>query len=227
MLLSILFKLRPHVLRDGEDGGAGAGGGTGTGNPEKDNANGGADKRTFTQTELDALFAERARQAKQSGIAELLKELGVENPDQVKAALKAAEDAKKAQMTELEKAQAEAAEARKKAEEAEAARQGIEAKAAEKLLRAAIIAEASKAGFNDPNDAWLYIDRSAIKAKDDDSYEGLDKAIEAVVKAKPYLVKQQQQGSNQGTPRRERGKPNPDKSQGGQGEQPQPATINF
>lgn len=207
MLLSILPGLRSHILHDADDGGAGGG----AQDPEKTNADGGGassavgtqaeEKRTFTQSELNAMFADRAKQAKQSGVAELLKELGVENADAIKKVLKDAEKAKKDQMTELEKAQAEAADYKAKIEAAEAARLDTEAKAAEKLLRAAVIAEATKQGFHNPADAWLYIDKTSIKPKDDD-YEGIDKAIEAVVKSRPYLAKAQQQTPSRGTPTR-------------------------
>lgn len=207
MLLN-LFWFRPSFLFDGDSGGAG-GGSTDT-NPDKDKggdgAGGGEATRTFKQSELDALFAERAKQGKQSGVAELLKELGVENVDALKTAQKAAKEAADAQLTELQKAQKEAADNKALAEASEKEKADITAKAQEKLLRAAILAEAAKQGFNDPNDAWLYVDRTAIKAKDDDTFEGIDKALEAVVSAKPYLVEKQQQSSQRGTPKREKGK---------------------
>jgi hypothetical protein len=169
--------------------------------PADSNGDGtGEEKRTFTQAELNALFGERGRQAKQAAISELLKDLGVESPEAIKAALKAATEAKAAQMTELEKARAQAAEALKKAEEAEQARTATEAKALERLMRAEVIAVASQLGFNDSADAWLYIDRAAIKVKEDDSFEGIDKALEAVVKSKPYLIKTSQPSG--GTPTR-------------------------
>lgn len=161
----------------------------------------GEEKRTFTQAELNALFGERGRQAKQAAISELMKELGVEKPEDIKAALKKAKDAEVAQMTELEKAQAEKADALKKAEEAEQARTTTEAKALERLMRAEVISAASRLNFNDPADAWLYIDRTAIKVTDDDDFEGIDKALEVVVKAKPYLVKSDKQPGG-GTPTR-------------------------
>jgi hypothetical protein len=202
-MLINLFRLRPILLW--EDDGGGAGGGSGDpakpGNPNGDGA-GGDEKRSFTQKELDALFADRAKQAKQATLADVLTELGVENLDAVKATLKAAEEAKAAQMTELEKAQKEAADLKAAKEQAEKEKADILAQAQEKLLKAAILAGAAQKGFNDPNDAWLYVDRAAIKAKDDDAFEGIEAALDAVVKAKPYLVKGQQADRKPGgTPR--------------------------
>lgn len=160
----------------------------------------GEEKRTYTQNEFNAIIGERATRAARTAIEKLLKDLGVDSPEAAKEAIKTASDLRAAQMTELEKAQAEAAQARKEKEEAEQARQSTEAKALERLMRSAVVVAAARAGFNDPDDAWLLIDRTAIKAKDDDTFEGIDKALEAVVKAKPYLVKAAQPSG--GTPRR-------------------------
>ena len=220
------FLIPTLALWAGEDSGASSD--PDNTNPEKDKGGdgaGGEEKRTFTQSELNALFAERAKQAKQSGIAELLKELGAENAEAAKTALAEAEKARKAQMSELEKAQAEVADYKAKHEAAEKEKADITARAAEKLLRAAVLAEATRQGFNDPNDAWLYVDRTAIKAKDDDIFEGIDKAIEAVVKAKPYLAKgQTQKGDGKGTPDRQQ---KPGQQQKNQDQDEQRPVVNF
>jgi hypothetical protein len=169
-------------------------------NPVTDNGDGSeGEKKTYTQKELDGLFGERARQAKQTAINDLLKDLGVESPDAIKAALKAAAEAKAAQMTELEKAQAAATEAQKRAEDAEQARATAEAKAQERLLRADVLIEASKQGFNDPADAWLHLDKSLVEGKEDGSFKGIEKAVKAVLETKPYLGKKADKAI--GTPR--------------------------
>jgi phage-related minor tail protein len=104
-----------------------------------------------------------------------------------------------AEMTELEKAQAEAAEAQKRAEDAEQARATAEAKAQERLLRADVLIEASKQGFNDPADAWLHLDKSLVEGKEDGSFKGIEKAVKAVLETKPYLGKKADKAI--GTPR--------------------------
>lgn len=201
----------PQFHFDGDNDRGGGSGGTGStgSNTGGDNSSGGEQTRTFKQSELDAMFAERAKQAGQSAVTNLLKEIGVEKIEDIKSVLQAAKDAETAQLSELQKAQKEAADLKAAKEKADAEKAESLTKAAERLLKAAVLAEASKHGFNDPSDAWLYLDRAAIKAKDDDTYDGLDKAVEAVAKAKPYLVKQQQQGQAKGTPSR-------DKKTGGQ-----------
>lgn len=172
----------------------GGGGAPGTGDPpDKKGKPDDDDKRSFTQKELDALFAERGKQGASAREKELLEALGVKTVEEAQAALKKARDAEDAQKTELQKAQDTAAAASAAREKAEQEKKDALAKAQEKLLRAAIVAEATRAGFADPNDAWLYVDRAKIKAKDgadgaDDEWDGVKEAVDAVAKAKPYLI---------------------------------------
>ena len=167
-----------------------AGGGEGNNQPEK---------RSFTQAELDALFAVRTKSAKQTAVKDLLAELGVESPDAIKTALAEAEQARKAQMTELEQAQAEAQAAKEAEVKAKAERDEAIAQANETLMKAAVMAAARD--FNDPADAWLYIDRSKIEMADDGEIKGVEEALKIVVEAKPYLVKAGEQAPPLGTPK--------------------------
>lgn len=206
MFLSKLFWfLMPLTLWAGDPstGSGGAeGGGDNPPNPEDVNGDGSdkGESKSYTQAELDKMFGRRADQASKTAIAALLKELGVEKPDDIKAALQKAKDAELAQLSELEKAQKKAADLEAKAKAAEEASAAAETRAQEKLLKAAVLGEAARQNFNDPADAWLYVERAAITAQDDDSFKGLDKAVEAVLKAKPYLAKAEER-LRIGTPR--------------------------
>jgi hypothetical protein len=186
----VLLKKRFHILFDGDSGGAGSSAGD---PPSPVETNGdGADKgevKSYTQAELDRMFGERTRQARKAGIAELLKELGVEKAEDIKAALQKAKEAEEAQLSELEKANKRAADLEAKAKQADEARTIAETRAQEKLLKAAVMAEATRQGFNDAADAWQFVDRTKIEAGEDDSFKGLDKAVKAVLEAKPYLAK--------------------------------------
>jgi len=76
--------------------------GTQSENAGQNTANsGGADGKTYTQAELDRMFAERARQAESS----LLKKLGFEKVDDVSAALGRLKSMEDGQKSELQKAQ--------------------------------------------------------------------------------------------------------------------------
>lgn len=211
----MLLKKRFHILFDGDSGGAGSSAGD---PPSPVETNGdGADKgdaKSYTQAELDRMFGERTRQARKAGIAELLKELGVEKAEDIKAALQKAKEAEEAQLSELEKANKRAADLEAKAKQADEARTIAEVRAQEKLLKAAVMAEATRQGFNDAADAWQFVDRTKIEAGEDDSFKGLDKAVKAVLEAKPYLAKAEER-PRIGTPRTPTngGKPTPAKTE--------------
>lgn len=81
--------------------------------------NGGNTGATFTQADVDRIVGERAKRAQQAAIADLLKELGLDSADTLKAKVKAAADQEAAQLTELEKAQKRIADLEQKAQAAE------------------------------------------------------------------------------------------------------------
>lgn len=66
--------------------------------------------KTFTQEEVNAIIQKRVGGAKETAQADLMKELGITDPAQAKALIKAAKDAEEANATELDKAKREAAE---------------------------------------------------------------------------------------------------------------------
>lgn len=182
---------------------------TTTEKPENDNANGGGDGQegqsapaTFTQEQLDAILKDRLARATTKTTADLLSELGIEDVATAKQTLVDAKTAHEAQMSELEKAQAQIVEVQAQAAQAQIEAETIKAQAAEALLKAAIISQAGS--FNDPNDAWSFVDRAKIEAQDDGSYKGIDEALKSLVEAKPYLVKAEG-SSGPGTPTRPKG----------------------
>jgi len=109
------------------------------------------------------------------------------NPESKKAVeelakLKEAEEKRKqAEMTDLQKAQAD-----KKAADERAVKltQDLETE----RIKNAVLAEASKANFADPQDAYAMIDRTELEIDKDGKVSGVVEAIKALVKAKPYLV---------------------------------------
>jgi len=95
------------------------------------------------------------------------------------AKLKTIEDA---QLSETEKLRRELEESRRAAQDA-----------ARVMLDAKLLVAASKLGFADPHDALALVDRSEIGADG----EGIDDALSAVLKAKPYLRAQAQSAPKQ------------------------------
>lgn len=155
------------------------------------------DKKTFTQAELDALFGDRAKRAADKATADLLTALGVKDADELKTKLTKAAELEAAQLTALQKAEKLAADEKARADKLETEAKTATDKANETLKRAAVIAQA--ANFHDANEAWLHVDKTKLTVTADGAVEGAKEAVEAVVKAKPHLVKVE--GDRRGTPR--------------------------
>ena len=189
---------------------------------------------TFTQDQLDAILKERLARAMSTftskAKADVLAELGVEDLATAKQTLAEAETAKKAQMTELEKAQSEIAEAQDQAAQATTEAEVIKAEAAQALLKAAIITQAGS--FQDPMDAWSFIDRTKIEVNEDGTYKGIDEALKTLIEAKPYLIKTDSNTTRPGTPARTKPKSIVEKlleknQQQQGGEQPRRSTVKM
>ena len=149
----------------GTGGGAGGTGGAGDGGK-------GGEAKTFRQEDVDRIVADRLkRQKEQFGDVEELR--------------RKAADWDKAQaesQSELEKANARAA-------KAEEDRLRFETTANERLIRGEVKGEAGAMGFVDPEAAYLLLDRSEVAIGDAGEVTGVKEALEALAKAKPYLVK--------------------------------------
>jgi hypothetical protein len=163
--------------------------------------------RSFKQSELDHLFAERARQAQGKAVTDLLKDLGLEKTDDLKAIIAQARERENAQKTEAQKLADEIAALKKSVESANVEKQTALATANERLMKAAIISEAMKQ-FDDTelNSVWMALKGDAtlagkIKAKDDgESFEGIADVLKEIAKAHPRWLKSTNQGAI-GTPR--------------------------
>lgn len=59
----------------------------------------------------------------------------------------------------------------------------------EQTLRSAVVGAAARAGFNDPDDAWRMIDHEELEIDEAGQVQGIDDALQALRKAKPYLVR--------------------------------------
>jgi len=101
------------------------------------------------------------------------------------AALEKAEqeraDAELSEKERLEKQLAEAQEARAKAE----------AVVNDVLLKTAVTLAAAKAGFIDAGVAYQLADLAGVEIGEDGEVAGVDKALKALAKGKPYLLKQE------------------------------------
>lgn len=182
--------------------------------PENENANGGGsgdgqkptNQNTFTQEQLDAILKDRLERATKKTRDEILGELGIEDLETAKQTMTEAQKAREAQMSELEKANARIEKLEAQAQAAQHEAEATRAAANEALLRAAVISKAGQ--FNDPEDAWKFVDTSEIEQLEDNTFKGVEEALSKLAESKPYLVKADQSNSQQqatnGTPARKR-----------------------
>ena len=93
-----------------------------------------------------------------------------------------AEARKRAEMTELERIKADLEAERKARQEADQRRQ-------QQAIRTQVVTAAARMNFADPEDALRMLDQSALEVDDAGNIDGLDAALTALAKAKPYLIK--------------------------------------
>jgi len=158
---------------------------TGTAPVTNGEPQGGAEK-AIPQSEVNALMARTRQEARER----LLKELGFEKPEDLKARLDAARNIEDATKTEQQKTAERLAALEK--EKAGLAEQNarLQREHTETLIRAAVVSKAAALGFHDPQDAYRLIDASKLKLTDAGEVEGANEALEAMSKAKPWLVQQ-------------------------------------
>jgi hypothetical protein len=183
------------------DGGTGGGGA-------------GATPKTFTQEELNAIAGSARSEGRTAYENDLLKKLGLKSVDDLTSLVTAARDADAKNKTELEKAQSDLA--AKETELANAKAEGDKTVAGLKaqILNSEIKQRASAAVLDKDgktvlraafradamDDVILLIDQKSITEKDG-KYEGIDKALDALAKAKPYLLAVTEKPQGKGTPK--------------------------
>ena len=122
--------------------------------------------RTFTQAELDAHIAERLSRQKAQ----------FKDYDDLKAAAGKWAEVQEAQKSEAQKLA-------ERASKAEQERDAALQRAQERLIRAAFIAEAAKAGAAHPEDVYALADTTAVKLDEQDNPVGVAEAVAAVIAA--------------------------------------------
>lgn len=173
---------------EGDGGGSGSEGGGTTTQPA-----GGGQERTFTQDEVNAFVAERARHAKSSALSELLTDLGVEKVDDLKTTLQKTREREQAEMTEAQRLQAQLAEYQQK-EQTWAQEKRAQA------LQIAVQGAAGKLGIVDP-DVALTLVREKVQFDDAGAPQGVEAALTELLAQKPYLRGAVSSGSPTNPPR--------------------------
>jgi hypothetical protein len=170
------------------------------------------EQKLFTQEELNRHINER-----------LTRERGrYQDYEQLKAEAAEFKKLKAAQLSEAEKAQARIQELEAAQADADAKMKALEMAVNERLIKSEVTATAAIMGFNVPADAYALADLSEIAVEEDGSIKGVGKALEALKKSKPYLLKIEDGRGGPGTPPRGQAKP----GGGAKPEQARP-TIHF
>ncbi|MDR3572868.1 MAG: hypothetical protein P4L50_03320 [Anaerolineaceae bacterium] len=191
-MLRIFFRL-PVMFMAPDGGGDGSGGGAGDGKTTPPPAP--PEKKSYTQEELDVMFADRAKRASEKATADLLTELGLKNKTELADYVKKQKQSESDQLSEVEKLKKQnldlETEKNKIAEEAKVSR-----------IRSAVETAAAKLNFHKPEDAYALADTQEIKIGDDGKITGVDESLKALVKDRPYLVdtgKQKPPNTNSGS----------------------------
>lgn len=168
--------------------------------------------KTFTQEEVNRLVGDARKDGRSSGEKSLLESLGLKSADDLKGIVQSAREAEEKNKTELQKAQDAATQAASALEEERQAHTATKDTFTKRLLDGEIRIAASAAMLDKDgkkvvrpafrkealDDVTLLIDRTLITEKDG-KFEGLDKALDALAKAKPYLLAGEAQ-TPKGTP---------------------------
>lgn len=102
-------------------------------------------------------------------------------PDEIKERLKKLDDLEAASLSEKERLE-------KERDDFKAEAQTATERAQTALIRAAVIAQASKAGAVDPDAVVALLDKSSLTVGDDGQVEGVEDAVTALLEEKTYLV---------------------------------------
>jgi len=105
----------------------------------------------------------------------------------------AEKERKRAEMSELERLQEDLTEAQARLAE-------LELELTQTKLRQAVVSEAARLGFADPDDAWQLLDVAAIEVDDDGKPTNVGKLLRKLAAQKPYLLRsgQPREGGQRG-----------------------------
>ena len=165
------------------------------------------------QEKLDKQFADRAARAAETERKKLLDELGVKDPAEAKALLKSAREADDAKKSDLEKAESARKLAEEKAIQAQADAQAKLDAANKRVMDSEIKINAStpvmdkdgkkvvRPAFRKEalDDVLVLINREGI-TEENGSYKNLDKALNDLAKAKPWLLDVAEVSKQKGSP---------------------------
>ena len=149
--------------------------------------------KQLTQDEVNTLIGTVRKETRTKAENDLLKELGVETKEDITNLIKAADDAKREQMSELERLTADLTTANTQLSEAQKRQTDLEADATDNRIRAAVVSQAA-GKFHNADAAYALLDMSKLNINEDTgAVEGVDEALKQLAEAHPYLIKKRGQ----------------------------------
>jgi hypothetical protein len=153
----------------------------------------GEEEKTFSQDDLNRIVEQRLKRERAR----------YADYDDLKEAAKKLKELKDAELSEKEKLEKRIQELEDAEAEAKQQAQARELEINEKLIRAEVRLVAGTMGFSTPDDAYALAELADVSVEEDGSVKGVDKALEKLAKAKPYLL-DGSDGKSLGTPPRGR-----------------------
>ena len=138
---------------------------------------GGAEKKTFSQDDVNRIIKARAERELQT----VLQEAGLAGVDELKGLVQAKRQAEEAQKSEMQKLQERAAELEKQLADAAEKQKAL-------MTQNDIAAKAAKLGIVDPDAAYKLLNRSELEYGDDGAPTNTETLLVALLKEKPYLA---------------------------------------
>jgi hypothetical protein len=174
----------------GDGGGTGDGDATKTGTGDGGAGDGGAPSKAITFENSQALGKRLARE-RRDALESTAKEAGFASHEEMKAHLAEVK-------TRREKDQGETVTLKTKVSELEGKLSAANERLRSTSLRHSVELTAAGQGFHDPRDAFGLIDLSDVEIDDEGAFDQklVDGKLKELAKAKPYLIKDGQQGAN-------------------------------
>ena len=148
--------------------------------------NGSQSDRTFTQAEVDRILKERLDRERQAAKKKTADQYG--DYDQLKAKAAKLQELEDAAKSDEEKRAEKYSALEAQMAEMQSQNARLAADREQALVRAAVVSAATRLEFIDPDDAWRYVDMTAI-AVEADKVTGVEEALKAVAEAKDYLLR--------------------------------------
>jgi hypothetical protein len=133
--------------------------------------------RSYSQAQLDRMFAERAKQAESA----LLKRLGIEKPEDAEALIKRAREVDEAAKSELQKAV-------ERGDTLEREKVEILAKQRDMQTQTDIAFKAQKVGIIDADAAFKLLDKKQLEYGEDGLPTNTEALLKTLLAEKPYLA---------------------------------------